>query len=494
VAIDALACERELLYSMAPHRQDVHIEKGYPTKFGTSGIVELPPKMDEPESESLSTSSVTTTTMQEATINLICGGLGTGMFSLPWTMAGASVLPGVLTIFAVIAINIVTIAILVEAAERHKAFDLGALLRKLPGHLGPLAQYVTNASIWFSMILTLIGYIIVIRDSALPLVGHSWLSHGRAPLTTLAALLVLPLCFVDQKYLSFSSVIAVLVNINLLVVVVLLLRERADSHEISNDSCIFGVAKGSLTMVSTVSNSIIIQMCVLPMYEVLEHRSPAKFIRVVLVAFGCLALLLSLFCVVAYLAVGGNVQGNVLLDLPHTKWNSVSRAGIIAVILAVYPIMLMPMVAPLRSVDPFLFLRPGTMDERSVLREGNREQLTVLAVKRRTAFVSSVTVGIILFSFLGAMMFDDLGPLNAFNGALCVGVFTSLGPGLVGLFLVGRTSMQWRIGMGSLLMFGAVMMVLGFVYSDNNFHANLSRVCQWHLGSSSSSTKSKGSI
>jgi len=432
---------------MAPFGHDIHNVNGYPTKFGTSGIVELPPKMDAPESDSPLARQTTTntTTMREATINLICGGLGTGMFSLPWTMAGASVLPGVFTIFGVIAINVFTIAILVEAAERHKAFDLGALLRKLPGHLGPFVQYVTNASIWFSMILTLIGYIMVIRDSSMPLVGHTWLSHGRAPLTTLAALLVLPLCFVDQKYLSFSSIVAVLVNINLLVVVVLLLGERAGSHELSDDSCIFGFAKGGLTMVSTVSNSIIIQMCVLPMYEVLEDRSPRKFLRVVLVAFGSLTLLLSLFCVVAYLAVGGKVQGNVLLDLPHTTWNSVSRAGIIVVILAVYPIMLMPMVAPLRSVDALIFVLPGTVDERSVLREENREQL---AIKRRNLAVSVVTVGIIFFSFLGAMMFDDLGPLNAFNGALCVGVFTALGPGLVGLFLLGRTSMQWRIGMG----------------------------------------------
>mmetsp|Transcript_71626 Transcript_71626/g.142145 ORF Transcript_71626/g.142145 Transcript_71626/m.142145 type:complete len:479 (-) Transcript_71626:13-1449(-) len=478
---------------MVALRQDVHAKpanaNGYPTKFGTSGLVEIPHKMDLPESDSPSACEVVTntTTPREATINLICGGLGTGMFSLPWTMAGASVLPGVLTIFAVIAVNVLTIAILVEAAERHKAFDLGALLRKLPGRLGPLAQYVTNVSIWFSMILTLIGYIMVIRDSGMPLVGRTWLSHGRVPLTTLAAMLVLPLCFVDQKYLSFSSITAVLVNINLLAVFVFLLDERAGAHELKGDSCIFGFAKGSLTMVSTVSNSIIIQMCVLPMYEVLENRSPRKFIHIVMLAFGILSVLLSLFCLVAYLAVGGNVQGNVLLDLPHTMWNSVSRAGIIVVILAVYPIMLMPMVAPLRSIDAFFFLRPGALDERSVLRDGSREQLAILAVKRRNAFVYAVTVGIIFFSFLGAMMCDDLGTLNAVNGAICVGVFTALGPGLVGLFLVGRTSLQWRIGMGSLLVFGAVMLVLGLLYSDNNFHADLSRACLWHLGGSKNS-------
>jgi amino acid permease len=434
-----------------------------------------------------------TTTVREATINLICGGLGTGMLSLPWTMAGASVLPGILTIFCVVGINVFTISVLVEAAEKHKAFDLGSLLGKLPGLLGPLAQYVTNASIWFSMILTLIGYVISIRDAAvdIPLIGNSWLGQEQWQLAALAALVALPLCFVDQKYLSFSSVVAVLVNMNLLVVVCVLLGESAGSEKKGGTLCLFGFAKGSLTMISTVTNTIIVQMCVLPMYEVLENRSPRRFFRVLLISFGCLTLLLCIFCLAAYIAIGNTVDGNVLKSLPETTWNAVSRGGVILVILAVYPIFLLPMVAPLRSLDLRFFVRRNALDERTVLHSRTEhEQLKVLATSRRRWFINVITLAIIIVSFLGSLVLSNLGPLNAVNGAICVGVFTSFGPGLVGLFLVDRNSILWKLAMVSLLIFGAVSMGLGVVFSDKNFHEAMSKACMWHLGSTSMSAPS----
>jgi len=314
------------------------------------------------------------------------------------------------------------------------------------------------------------------------LIGKSWLAHEQWQLSALATLVVLPLCFVDQKYLSFSSVVAVLVNINLLLVVFAVFWERAGSEKKGGELCVFGFGKGSLTMISTVTNSIIIQMCVLPMYEVLENRSPRRFLRVLLVSFGCLSLLLSIFCVAAYLAIGNTVQGNVLKSLPETTWTAVSRGGVILVILAVYPIFLLPMVAPLRSLELRFFLRRGALDERTALHSrAEREQLKVLAAARRRAFVNVVTLAIIIVSFLGALVLSNLGTLNAMNGAICVGVFTSFGPGMVGLFLLDRNSVLWKLAMGSLLIFGAVAMGLGFAFSDNNYHEAMSKACMWHL-------------
>jgi len=336
------------------------------------------------------------------------------------------------------------------------------------------------------MILTLIGYVIAIRDAAvdIPLIGKSWLAQEKWQLAALATLVILPLCFLDQKYLSFSSVVAVFVNINLLVVVCALLGESAGSEKKGGELCMFGFAKGNLTMISTVSNSIIIQMCVLPMYEVLENRSPRRFLRVLLVSFGCLSLLLSIFCSAAYFAIGNTVQGNVLKSLPETTWTAVSRGGVILVILAVYPINMLPLVAPLRSLELRFFLRRGSLDERTALHSRDeREQLKVLAASRRRVFVNVLTLAIIVVSFLGALVLTDLGTLNAVNGAICVGIFTSFGPGLVGLFLVDRNSVLWKLAMGSLLVFGAVAMGLGVAFSDNNFHEAMSEACMWHVDS-----------
>merc|ERR1711956_186705 len=96
---------------------------------------------------------------------------------------------------------------------------------------------------------------------------------------------------------------------------------------------------------------------------------------------------------------------------------------------------------------------------------------------RRHMSVNVVTLAIIILSFLGALVPTDLGTLNAVNGALSVGIFTSFGPGLVGLFLVDRDSLLWKLAMGSLFMFGAVSMGLGFAFSDNNYHNDMSKAC-----------------
>merc|ERR1719331_1741045 len=102
-----------------------------------------------------------TATSSELVVNLITCGLGTGVFTLPWSTAGASILPALVIVALVLALNAWTISILVEAAERHQTFGLGSLLARLPGRLGQIGQYLCNAVLWLSMFLCLVGYIIV---------------------------------------------------------------------------------------------------------------------------------------------------------------------------------------------------------------------------------------------------------------------------------------------------------------------------------------------
>merc|ERR1712176_840316 len=94
---------------------------------------------------------------------------------------------------------------------------------------------------------------------------------------------------------------------------------------------------------------VIIQMCVLPMYKELETRSPKRFSHVIGVSFSGLFLLFVAFAVAGSLAYGPTVHSNVLKDLPHSGWGILAQACMVLAIAAVYPIMLMPMVAPLKS-------------------------------------------------------------------------------------------------------------------------------------------------
>merc|ERR1719247_1114206 len=80
--------------------------------------------------------------------NLVMSGLGAGILSLPWAMAGASIVPSVLTIIVVMALNAGTVMILVLAAEQNQAFDLGSLLAQLPGGIGRALQWLNNSLTW----------------------------------------------------------------------------------------------------------------------------------------------------------------------------------------------------------------------------------------------------------------------------------------------------------------------------------------------------------
>merc|ERR1719454_2266900 len=132
-------------------------------------------------------------------------------------MAGSSVVPGVVAIILITGVNLWTIMILVEGAEIHQVFDLGGLLSKLPGKLGVFMQGFTNAVVWIALMGSLISYLIAIHDSVRPFVGGTVLD-SRLLLVALASLLVLPLCFLDQRYLSGTSLVAIIVNIYLFII------------------------------------------------------------------------------------------------------------------------------------------------------------------------------------------------------------------------------------------------------------------------------------
>lgn len=402
-----------------------------------------------------------TVTRLQLVVNLVAGGLGTGMLSLPWSMAGASVLPGLAMTVAVVLLNFWTIMILVDAAEARQVFDLGALLGQLPGRLlpgllgaqapslGKLMQAFTNIMVWVTMMGSLVSYLIVIHDSAKPFLADTSLTHSRGPLVSAGALLVLPLCFLDQRYLSFTSSAALLVNVYLISLLMGLFGQRLADHELPQETCLVGFGTGSVAMMATLAQCIIIQMCILPMYHKLEDRSPARFQGALLTAFGILISVFGLFASLGYLTFGSAVQSNVLNSLPHNVAAWVARLGMVAVVAAIYPIMVLPMVAPVENIK--------------------LESL----VHVRKALVRAVTLAIVITSWIGALYIESLGFVNVIDGSICVGIFTALAPGLVGLFVLAEgqsSSNQFKrrgVAILFLLVFGFTTATLGLVYWDN---------------------------
>ena len=103
---------------------------------------------------------------------------------------------------------------------------------------------------------------------------------------------------------------------------------------------------GAITFVSTLGTAVVIQMCLLPLYADMENPSPKKFRRAVNVAFAAVGFLFVAFAVIADVAYGNEIESNVLLNIKSGGWGVVAQIGMIAVMLGVYPLMLMPMVAP----------------------------------------------------------------------------------------------------------------------------------------------------
>merc|ERR1712066_417709 len=106
---------------------------------------------------------------------------------------------------------------------------------------------------------------------------------------------------------------------------------------------------------------------------------------------------------------GRGVKSNIIDSMPDSVPARVARLSMVLVILGVYPINLKPMTAMI----------------------SNRKLVAV------------VTPCIIVAAMLLAFVFKDLGVINVLNGALCMGAWVTIGPALIGLYLLN--SNRWAM-------------------------------------------------
>jgi len=104
----------------------------------------------------------------------------------------------------------------------------------------------------------------------------------------------------------------------------------------------------------------------------------------------------------------------------------------IGAVLGVYPIMIAPMVAPVRSA------------------KGN-------------GLANWATLAIVLGAMGVGFFVRDLGIMNVLNGAISVAGFVAVAPGLVGFYLLGKS----RWAMALLILTGLLLGALGLVLTGN---------------------------
>lgn len=194
-----------------------------------------------------------------------------------------------------------------------------------------------------------------------------------------------------------------------------------------------GIGYGTISMVTAMTQAVIIQMCVIPMYAELRDRTPQKMKRIVIVSFSALFVIFALFCAAGEIMFGTHTADNVLKNLPKSKWGDAAQLGMVVVSASVYPIMFMAMISPVRNSQ------------------------------RLKPHAGWLTVVVIVASACVAYPVQDLGFMNVLNGAMCVGIFTGLIPACVGSFILKKNGLL----MSTLVVVCCAMSVLGFSFTDN---------------------------
>ena len=107
----------------------------------------------------------------------------------------------------------------------------------------------------------LIGYYIVIQQQIVPFMPEDDSTLGDKKLwAAVAACVAIPLCFLNTKYLSFTSTLSVVVNVYLFGVLIALLSDGVSKEE--HKFCWVGFGPGIVTFSSLMQYGVIIQFCV----------------------------------------------------------------------------------------------------------------------------------------------------------------------------------------------------------------------------------------
>ncbi|CAD7937155.1 unnamed protein product [Amoebophrya sp. A25] len=439
--------------------------------------------------------------------NQVLAGLGTGILTLPVAVGASGLLNYVFLCAFMLWLNYVSVMILVRASERYRVFDLEKLMKLLTG--GKVWYWVCSFTLRLSYELVLISYLMggfldnasnFLREFArvtAPTVPSTLerfndmraatlererddISYAQAMLSrqvmeisavdtkwkgvdfgtwklqpwmliSIAAVLVTPLCFFPQKWLSYTSYFSIGVNMFVLIMIFVnfgLERSNLQGHErgfwyASQDICLFGVSPGNIGVVSALTMAMSVQPCMPPMYQELENRSPEKFGRTMKISSMFLFVLFVCFAMFGQFTYGDEVQENILNNLPSGVWYSTMiRVTMSLVVLCVYPLILYPMRVGFKSTTAKAFW----------------------------------TVGPIVVSLVMAIFFNwldkSLGTLNNLSGAVSAFFFLCLFPAILGAELnegipywrEWNTWRSWKYWLYILL--GLFFMVAGVSYPE----------------------------
>jgi len=389
-------------------------------------------------------------------VNVINATLGAGILSIPWSMAGASILSGVFLLAFGLTINLCSNMVYIYVSDRTGATDSSAIAGQLPGNLGIFASKFSISILGLGNFCCLICYEIVFSDCISMILPQCprWLS------ITLFTIIASSLCMVPEEYLSITSSFSVGMTFYM---IILMVFTYFFSHESRNDICTFGISTGTISMASGFNMAIVIQMITPGLYANLDNKSPETFQRIMATAFTFVFFIFATFGITSYLMFGKDVKSNILLEFPRNIFGYIGIGGVSIVVLSVYPLILNPI------IEPFLDKEYSSIEEGSGkplgTRMGNRS--------KKAMYVTTLSSAALCISFF----VTDLGIVNVICGALSAICFLFITPSLLALHFFKLTQLQELVIYG-FMCFGSLSALAAFCYTDN-FTDSLTDDCLW---------------
>jgi len=436
--------------------------------------------------------------LNKMTLNLVTVGFGAGLLSLPWGVAGSSVIVAMGINAFVLGLNAWTLMLLVKAAHKYQRFDLGNLIERIPfRRTGTAVKYLINFLVMVVNVMALIGYEIVIYDSlSVSLLPKTGFFESRSNVILVSGLVLLPVCFMSQEYLAYTSGLSFIVNIYMFFFVLYELFKQG-VHE---DVCIMGFGTGAVTYFSAMMFSVVIQMCALPMYEEMQNRTPERFQIAVVRAFSVLFVFFSTFASAGYMLLGPTAPQDIMAagGFPNNTGGNLARGGITLVVLGVFPLILLPIVAPVKTwankrrggnsplstlADPPAYDSMGGRDRMREEEEVTREGCWGYTKKEVFSYSGAFTLFCLAIVTGLGTQFEELGIMNVISGSISVFGFVAVAPFLIGRYLGDDSnSTCFSCGLWALLIFGFAMSIVGVIphFTQNNFH-DLDTQCLWKI-------------
>lgn len=417
------------------------------------------------------------------TLNLITLGLGTGLLSMPWSTAGASIGTMVVSSFFVLLLNLWTMIVIVQASERWQEFDLGFLLGHLPGGVGVAVNVAVTIFVVITQFLCMLSQALVITNALVTEAPGGSAFHNRVLMCCLSGVLLFLVSLLPQQYLSFSSAAVIFANIYVTMLLIAYAvgldeseTEIAERGIVESDNlCFFGLAPGALSQVSNLMYCISFHACIPPMYFELEHRSVAKFTKCLCAAFFILFLLIVTVSVSGYVAFGPKVHSDVLDSFPvNSLLGNVGKFSMSLSLFGCFPLQVPPVIAPVVNVfrhrsGADSYQRPLLLDKEANTSKDMSERFGRPLLILLTGFVVVLVMGV-------SLTVSSLGVLNNICGAACAFGHTGVIPASIGLYLLGEVPRTLKAAFSLLLAGTAVIAVLGFFITDN-FVSDLTHHC-----------------